>query len=119
MLGQWGEDLACFYLSKNGFRIIARNWKCKIGEIDIVAQQKEFIVFVEVKTRLACGSSARRHIFDSLRKKKRQRLRKLAEVYALYNSWTKELTPRIDVIGVLLSPKNLTPVDVKHLIAAI
>jgi putative endonuclease len=52
-LGIKGEELATGYLSKNGYRILARNWKCGRLEIDIIAENDEFIVFVEVKTRSA------------------------------------------------------------------
>jgi len=50
-LGQKGEDLAVAYLQKKGFRILFRNWTWGKHEIDIIAENKEFIVFVEVKTR--------------------------------------------------------------------
>jgi len=50
-LGNQGEDIAAAYLSSIGFRIITRNYRNKSGEIDIVAEDKETLVFVEVKTR--------------------------------------------------------------------
>jgi putative endonuclease len=50
-LGQKGEDLAAVYLKNKGFRILFRNWKWGKHEIDIIAENKEFIVFIEVKTR--------------------------------------------------------------------
>lgn len=51
ILGQKGEDLAAEYLKKAGFKILFRNWKVGKHEIDIVAEKKDLVVFVEVKTR--------------------------------------------------------------------
>jgi putative endonuclease len=51
LLGQKGEDLAADHLKKSGFRILFRNWKWGKHEIDIIADNKDLIVFVEVKTR--------------------------------------------------------------------
>lgn len=50
-LGKHGEDLACDFLQKKGFRILIRNFSCKLGEIDIVGIDHETLVFVEVKAR--------------------------------------------------------------------
>jgi len=49
--GKEGEKIAAAYLKKNGYRIIEINFRCPIGEIDIVAKEKDDLVFVEVKTR--------------------------------------------------------------------
>lgn len=49
--GNYGEDLACQYLKKKGYRILQRNYRIRGGEIDIVARDGEWLVFVEVKTR--------------------------------------------------------------------
>jgi putative endonuclease len=51
ILGNLGEDHASKFLRKKGYKILERNYKIKQGEIDIIAQNKEYIVFVEVKTR--------------------------------------------------------------------
>ena len=49
--GKKGEDIACSYLKSRGYRIVERNYKCPLGEIDIVARDRDAIVFVEVKSR--------------------------------------------------------------------
>ena len=50
-----GEDLAHRFLKKNGYRIIQRNYVCKMGEVDIIARDKDTLVFVEVKTRTSAA----------------------------------------------------------------
>lgn len=51
-LGYFGENLACYYLRKQGYKIIARNFRCRrYGEIDIIASKDEVLAFIEVKTR--------------------------------------------------------------------
>ncbi len=50
-LGKWGEEAAARYLRKRKFKIIARNFRCSVGEIDIVARHRDVLVFVEVKTK--------------------------------------------------------------------
>ena len=49
--GKRGEDLAAAFLAENGYRILARNWRCSLGEIDIIAAEGTELVFVEVKSR--------------------------------------------------------------------
>ena len=55
LVGKLGEDKACNYLEKNNYKIIERNFRCKQGEIDIIAKDlsKNELVFIEVKTRLS------------------------------------------------------------------
>lgn len=50
-LGNLGETIACDYLIKQGYHIIQRNFSCKVGELDIIATDNDFLVFIEVKTR--------------------------------------------------------------------
>jgi putative endonuclease len=57
-IGQRGEDIAAEFLSKAGMRIIARNYRCGHGELDIVARDGDAIVFVEVKTRCSAAFGA-------------------------------------------------------------
>ena len=49
--GKWGEQLACEYLMREGYRIVERDWKCGQRDLDIVAIENDVYVFVEVKTR--------------------------------------------------------------------
>lgn len=54
-LGAWGESVAAHQLEAHGYTIVARNWRCRYGEIDLVAQAGDELVFVEVKTRRGRG----------------------------------------------------------------
>ena len=53
--GAWGEDYAAAYLRRHGYRILARNYSCRFGEIDIIASDRHYVVFVEVKLRREGG----------------------------------------------------------------
>lgn len=55
LLGQRGEEIACNALEKGGYRILEKNFRCKQGEIDIIAEEKGVICFVEVKSRFSEG----------------------------------------------------------------
>ena len=55
-LGRRGEALACARLTAAGLRVVARNWRCQTGEIDVVAEAPGLLVFCEVKTRRGVGS---------------------------------------------------------------
>ena len=93
-LGQKGEELAVKYLRKKGYKIIKQNYKTKIGEIDIIANDGGTLVFVEVKTResIAYGMP-----FEAVNSYKR---RKIANVALLYLKKIKEVPPcRFDVVS--------------------
>lgn len=96
--GRRGEELAASFLSGKGYRIIERNWRCLTGELDLVAQDSDTLVFVEVRTR----SSARfGRAEESITPAKQARLVELAQLYMQ----EKELAIqhwRIDVIAVQL-----------------
>ena len=49
--GRWGEEQAARYLKRKGYRVLCRNYTCRFGEIDIIASYRNYLVFVEVKTR--------------------------------------------------------------------
>ena len=58
-VGRYGEDLAARYLTAEGFVILERNWRCELGEIDIVARDGDALVVCEVKTRRGSTTAAR------------------------------------------------------------
>ena len=55
MNGDESEDKACHFLKQEGYRIVARNWRTQSGEVDIIARDKDVLVFVEVKARTGAG----------------------------------------------------------------
>lgn len=100
-LGKQGEDLASQHLKKMGFTILARNYRQKSGEIDIIARDRNCLVFVEVKTRksLRFGQP-----FEAVTPKKQAQLSKVALDYLSRNKLLDQ-SARFDVISILL-PDN-------------
>lgn len=80
VLGQSGEELAVRYLMLNGYVILHRNFRCRIGEIDIIASKDDVLTFVEVKTRnsILAGFPAEAVTFA-----KQQKIRRVAQYYLL------------------------------------
>ncbi|MDM8532264.1 YraN family protein [Anaerolineales bacterium HSG25] len=97
--GNQGESIAVEYLIQQGFSIIERNWRCAIGEVDIVAQQAEVLVFVEVRTRH--GQKYGRAT-ESITPTKQQRLIALAETYLQQHEDYADSAWRIDVVAIQL-----------------
>jgi putative endonuclease len=96
-LGQQGEQLAAEYLQRAGFRILARNWRCAEGEIDIVAADRRTLVACEVKTRSGTRYGTP---LEAVTRKKTSRLRRLAVCWVLANGVLFDEV-RVDVVGVL------------------
>ncbi|MEW6139349.1 MAG: YraN family protein [Thermodesulfobacteriota bacterium] len=76
--GQRGEEIAANYLKRNGYRIIRRNFSCKVGEIDIIAQHEGYLVFVEVRSRTDGSSLNPIYTID---RHKQERIVRAAQVY--------------------------------------
>jgi putative endonuclease len=101
-LGAKGEKLAAQHLEGQGYTIIAMNWRCRQGEIDIVAQQNDLYIFVEVKTR---RSMTVQDALASITSSKREKFIK-AVYYYLNEHQLDEALWRIDAIGVALPPNG-------------
>lgn len=101
-LGALGEQAAVDYLQKHGFRIRERNVRTRMGEIDIVAQESDALVFVEVRTRRGNTFGAPE---ESITPHKQQRLILLAEAY-IQKCKESFQNYRIDVVVVGFSPSN-------------
>ncbi|MDD4873494.1 MAG: YraN family protein [Dehalococcoidales bacterium] len=69
-IGKLGETLAARYLKKQGFKIIETNYHCPLGEIDIIAQQKDCLVFIEVRTKTGSGFGSPEESVTRAKKKK-------------------------------------------------
>lgn len=94
-LGRWGEEVAAKYLRKQRYAIGTANFRCRMGEIDLIAENREFIVFVEVKLRKNANFAQALEFVD---RRKQERLRRAAMVYLAQHETEKQ--PRFDVIEV-------------------
>ena len=103
--GQQGEQLAAQYLRARGYCVLAANWHCRVGEIDIIARQGSMLVFVEVRTRHAVQTDT---ALESISDRKRARLIRAVHVY-LAEHGLEEAVWRLDVIAIAV-PSNGTPI---------
>ncbi|MDP6636166.1 MAG: YraN family protein [Phycisphaerae bacterium] len=119
-LGQRGENLAARTLKRKGMKILAANYRCPSGEIDIIALDRstrrdsgrETIVFVEVKTRSDDAYNAPESAVDA---RKRRRIRKAARYY-LSHYPTRQYAVRYDIVAIV-APRDAKP-RIKHIEAA-
>ncbi|PPL16511.1 YraN family protein [Microterricola pindariensis] len=106
-LGRYGEQQAVRYLESTGYRVLERNWRCRHGEIDVVAELRGQLVFVEVKTRT---SDAFGHPFEAITAAKLRRMHVLARLWcAAHPGATGSV--RLDVIGVLAPGGSLPRIE--------
>lgn len=96
--GKAGEDLAANFLAKNGFTILARNYRFERAEIDIVAEEGEELVFIEVKTRRSNSFGAPE---EAVTDEKQEQIRSAAEGY-LYEHDIDNRLCRFDVVAIEL-----------------
>jgi putative endonuclease len=109
-VGHAGEAAALAYLKEQGFRILARDWRSRIGQIDIVAEDGETLVLIEVKARRGIGFGRPEEAVDE---RKQRKLRMLLEVYRGQTHRLKQPC-RIDVIGLLMD-SDLKVTSVEHI----
>ena len=108
-LGRAGEELAAEYLRKEGFFIAARNYRSQRGEIDIIAESRNLILFVEVKLRSADAGYFPR---EAVTKTKQKRILHAANNY-IYRS-KNHTQPRFDIIEIIMNERqDLKDADVK------
>ena len=91
-LGQWGEEQAAEWLRRRGWRIVGRNFRCRMGEVDIIAADGRYLAFVEVKLRKDGRYGA---ACEAVTLSKQRKLRAAAEYYLLCRP--TRLQPRFDV----------------------
>ena len=113
-IGTVGEKYAAKFLKKKGFRILHQNLHVSHNELDIIAANKELILFVEVKTRT---SNPDQTYFgtpsSAVDRGKRMRTVEAAQAYLRSNPTKRQ--PRMDVIEVWLSPERLSLVSINHI----
>jgi putative endonuclease len=103
--GRYGEQLVIRHLEKGGYQIVASNWRCSLGEIDIIAKKENILVFVEVRSRHAENTELS---FESINKRKQTKLTALANEY-INTHHLDAMHWRIDVIGVAI-PRSGKPI---------
>lgn len=98
IVGTQYEQIAAEYLTKQGYQILERNFYCRHGEIDLIAREGEYLVFVEVKYRATKESGTPAEAID---KKKQRRIYRTAQYYLYCCHDRKEKSCRFDVVAIL------------------
>ena len=101
-LGKKGEEVATRFLKKHGYRIVQKNYICKMGEIDVIAKEKDTLVFVEVKTRTSTTFGPPQLAVNP---SKQMQLSKVALNF-LNEKKLDDVKARFDVVAILLRPKG-------------
>jgi putative endonuclease len=114
-LGGAGERLVASWLEARGLRVVARNWRCPYGEIDLIAEEHGELVFVEVKTRRGTALGAPE---EAITPRKRHHLIAAAQTYLAELDMEEERPYRIDVVAVQLSPSGKL-LDIRHYPSAV
>ncbi|MDP1809262.1 MAG: YraN family protein [Actinomycetota bacterium] len=103
IFGGSGEKLAAAHLKKNGYEIVALNWRCRLGEIDLIAKTGGVLVVCEVKSRRGSRFGSP---LEAITAGKQARLRRLGEYYWSFNT-DRSLTVRFDAISILQSGEKI------------
>lgn len=111
-IGKFGEDEAATFLKEKGYKILERNFSCKRGEIDIIALDKNEIVFIEIKARVSLKYGLPS---EAVTKYKIKHIYKTAEYYLYTRNLEKE-NCRIDVIEVYIKNKEVIINHLKQVI---
>lgn len=104
-MGPWGEALAAEYLRKKGYSVLACNYSCRYGEIDIIAKKKRILAFVEVKLRKSAEFVHAREYVD---RRKQERILATAQLWLSENPTA--LQPRFDVAEIY-APQGMDTAD--------
>lgn len=108
-LGVWGEIQAVDYLRRKGYAILQSNYRTRLGEIDIIARNRDYLVFCEVKLRKSDAYGAAREFVDA---RKQEKLRQTALLWLSENE--TNLQPRFDVIEIYAPDGRKTTRPVIH-----
>ena len=95
LLGSWGEALAAEYLRKKRYEVVAAGYRSRFGEIDLIVQDRKFLVFVEVKLRKSDDFAKAMEYVDH---RKQDKIRMTASMYLSQNP--TQLQPRFDVVEI-------------------
>lgn len=95
--GHLGEEKALAYLNNLGFKLVTKNFRCRLGEIDLIMRDKEYLVFIEVRSR---SSHAFGGGIASINSAKKQKILKTAAYYLMTHKAQNEMPLRFDVISI-------------------
>lgn len=95
-IGRAGEDAASAVYERRGFRIVARNWRCRLGELDLIVERDGLFVFCEVKARSGSGFGGG---YEAVTALKQRKLRQLAEIF-IATARLRHESMRFDVASV-------------------
>lgn len=109
-IGDRGEEYAVKFLEKNKYSILARNYSKRFGEIDIIAEKNNTIVFVEVKTR---NENALARPYEAVNKQKQRHIINTAYAYISENKIDKNC--RFDICEVFIKSHNLKLIDINYI----
>jgi len=101
-LGKKGEELAVQFLKKNGYRIVVRNYVCRLGEMDIIARERDTLAFIEVKTRTSTTFGPPQLAVNPA---KQMQLSKVALNF-LKVKGLEDVKARFDVVAILMGPRG-------------
>lgn len=96
-IGTKYEKRALIYLEQQGYQILEKNYRCRTGEIDIIARDGTYLVFIEVKYR---ASGKMGHALEAVTSRKREVIRKVASYYLLTHGMGMDVPCRFDVVGI-------------------
>lgn len=97
-----GEEAAARFLERRGYEILERNWKCNAGEVDIIAKDDDWLVFVEVKTRRNTDQGFPN---EAVTERKRERFEKIAIAYLTERNYV-DLPIRFDIVSLVVIGKD-------------
>lgn len=113
-LGTWGENQAAKFLEQKGYEILGRNFHSRYGELDIIAQDGEFLAFVEVRLRSSLTHGLPQ---ETVTQRKQEKLRLTAQQYLQEHETA--LQPRFDVIAIYAKDgMDTKPLPIRHIINA-
>jgi putative endonuclease len=101
-IGKKGETVAVRYLKKQGYRIVEQNYRSKVGEIDIIARDKQSLVFVEVKTRSSRSFGSPKWAITP----KKQKAISMTALYYLKMTNQNDVDARFDVVSIMLQGED-------------
>jgi putative endonuclease len=105
-LGNYGENLALEAYEKAGYKLVAQQYRCSLGEIDLIVQKEEVLIFVEVRTKTnqSFGTAE-----ESITEKKKRTIRKVSQFFlhdVMYDKYCKLPTVQFDVIAIYIDKQT-------------